>query len=105
MASKADLRGSFGSLVDTLSRRFDPLLPKDSVETWLGLMGRSASIARSRRWQQLPDKRGDYVDVVADLDSAVRELVNADPEDAASIDGALRKSDSAFDGLKATLEK
>jgi hypothetical protein len=104
MSGKSDLRGSFGSLIDTLSLRFDPLAPQKVAEQWLGLMGQSASIARERtKWKNLPDEHQDYAGIIKALDQASRDLVIASGGAAPAMTAALDACEGALSKLSAAL--
>lgn len=106
MATKSDLRGSFGSLIDSFSQRFDPMQAQNVVEQWLGLMGTAASIARERsKWRALPDTREDYAPAIKSLDEAARSLVLATAETDAMILAALSECGMALDRLQQLLDR
>lgn len=101
MATKGDLLGSFGSLLDTLRQRLDPFQPGNVFREWLGMMNRAAGLARDAlRWQRLADQSPDYDAVIAALDDATRALVIADFGSAGSVLAALAKVDAALDLLE-----
>ncbi len=103
MATKDKLHGSFGSLLDTLSNRFDPLQAEDIVATWTSTMARSAACARNvNAWDQLPGVNGSYDALIEAIDDATRALVTAsdDPEE---IRGALELVANALGQLEALL--
>lgn len=105
MATKSDLLGSFGSLLDTLGRRLDPFQPIDVFDAWQGTMNRAAGLARDAgRWQRLAAESSDYDRVIVALDSATRGLVMADSSAAQSVLAALRQVDSALDDVTALFE-
>ena len=98
MASKEDLQGSFGSLIDTLRSRFDPFQPEDIVAEWTGLMARAAALARKvAAWNALPDRSPQYDGALRALDEATRALVVADFSLPETVRSALRKVDRALD--------
>lgn len=100
MTTKRDLLGSFGSLLDTLRQRFDPLQPADVNQQWLGVMNRAASLARDAgRWELLDDESPAYDAVVVALDDATRALVTANFNDPESVLSAIAKVDVALDAL------
>lgn len=101
MATKDDLLGSFGSLLDTLRQRLDPFQPGNVFREWLGMMNRAAGIARDAvRWQRLDSDSPAFDPVVTALDEATRALVIADFGDAASVLAALSRVDAALDALE-----
>jgi hypothetical protein len=103
MAIKDKLHGSFGSLLDTLSNRFDPLLPEDIVATWTSTMARSAACARNvDAWDQLPGASGSYDGCIEAIDDATRALVTAN-DDPDNIRGALQLAGVALGQLEALL--
>lgn len=100
MATKSDLLGSFGSLLDTLGRRLDPFQPMDVFDAWQGTMQRAAGLARDAvRWQELDAPSADYAAVMTALDDATRALVMADSRDPESVLAALGKVDAALDDV------
>jgi len=104
MTTKANLRGSFGRLIDTLSHRFDPLQPQEVVEIWLGLMGHASSVARERtKWRDLPDERADYGPTLKTLDGSAGGLVSAFGEPSAKVISALSQCEGALEKLEGVL--
>jgi len=102
MTSKQQLRGSFGSLSDTLSFRFDPSFSQELAGRWLGVLLHAAAIGRqTARWNALPDRSDSFDPVIAALDDATRRLVLAS-SDAERLD-ALARADAALDSLDALL--
>ena len=102
MASKDKLQGSFGSLSDTLSVRFDPSFPPNVSSRWLAVMAHAAAVAhRSGDWIALPPDSAAYDPVIAGLDDATHMLVVATTSQARL--SALDAGDAALDGLEALL--
>lgn len=103
MASKDKLRGSFGSLSDTLAYRFDPGFPPDIAARWLGVMGLAAAIAhRTDAWNALPDPSPGFDPVIAGLDDATHTIVVAGT--AVARMAALDQADAALAGLGTLLD-
>lgn len=100
MATKDDLLGSLGSLIDTLRGRIDPWLPNAIFTRASSLMLRAAAITRSDAWDGLPSNPPGGQAVVAALDTATRTLVTANYENPASVNSALNNVDSALDRLE-----
>lgn len=104
MASKDKLRGSFGSLSDTLAYRFDPGFPPGLAARWLSVMGLAAVIAhRTAQWNALPDPSATFDPVIAGLDDATHAIVvaNVTVERMAALDqaqAALEALDTLPDG-------
>ncbi|QXQ06229.1 hypothetical protein KX816_18960 [Sphingosinicellaceae bacterium] len=90
MATKANLVGSFGSLLDTLQHRLDPLATDSVFQAWMSALTTAAGLARATaRWNQLPDEDGRYDETVLSLDAATSALVQATLAEAGDIAGAL----------------
>lgn len=103
MAIKDKVHGSFGSLLDTLSNRFDPLLPEDIVASWTSTMARSAACARNvDAWDQLPGVSASYDALIEAIDDATRALVTAN-DDPDKIRGALQLAGAALGQLEGLL--
>lgn len=103
MATKDKLHGSFGSLLDSLSNRFDPLQAEDIVASWTSAMARSAACARNvDAWDQLPAVSASYDALIEMIDDATRALVTAN-DDPDRIRGALQLDANALGQLEALL--
>lgn len=104
MASKEKLNGSFGSLIDTLTGRFDPLQPDDIVTEWTGLLVRCAACARDTdAWEHLPQQSDAFDPVVHGLDDATHAIVNAHRGNATEIRAALELTSTALGRLERLL--
>lgn len=104
MASKSKLRGSFGSLADTLAFRFDPRFPADVAGRWLGVMGFAAAVGqRHGAWTSLPAQSPTFDPIIAALDDATHRLVVAD--DTAERLAALAAAEGALDLLNNLLDQ
>ena len=104
MADKTKLQGSFGSLLDTLNNRFDPLQPEEIVGRWTGMMARCAACARDTHgWDGLPASSDRYDPLIHLLDEATRALVLADYDDSNSVSNALDQTSAALDQLEPAL--
>ena len=104
MATKEKLKGSFGSLIDTLTNRFDPLQPPDIVAAWTSLLTRCAASARNTEaWARLPDESPDFDPIIHALDDSTRAIVNADPGNPGETGAALQATSHALDLLEQLL--
>jgi hypothetical protein len=104
MGDKATLQGSFGSLLDTLNNRFDPLQPEDIVAQWTSTMARCAACARNvAAWDALASASPAYDPIIAALDGATRGLVTADYGNSAEVKNALQATSDALDQLEGIL--
>lgn len=104
MADKRRLRGSFGSLLDTLQNRLDPFFPPNVLGRWLGAIARAAGIGRDTAgWLALPDQDPRYRAIVEELDEATRAIVMADETSEPSLLAALDEADEALAKLAAIL--
>jgi hypothetical protein len=102
MADKAKLQGSFGSLLDTLNNRFDPLQPGDIVASWTSTMARCAACARNiAGWDSLAGNSAGYDAPIEAIDDATRALVTTDYGDAAAVRNALQLTANALSELEA----
>jgi hypothetical protein len=103
MASKSRLRNAHGSLVDTLTNRFNQS-PPGLENQWAGLMGQATALGRRVAASGLPDESAGFDRVIADLDAATHAIVGAteaqDPDEAAA---ALDQAGQALSSLDALL--
>lgn len=103
MASKQKLRGSIGSLSDTLAFRFDVGFPTAVASKWLGSMGNvSAAMRRTSDWHALAEEDDDFDSVIAVLDEATHAIVTA--SDNSERMEALESADDAVGSLNRLLD-
>lgn len=96
MATKQQLQGSVGSLLDTLANRLDFSQPADVLSRWTAVSARLAAIARNiNAWNNLPAESLQFGPAIAAVDAAARALALANYDDAASVRQALDAGESA----------
>ncbi|MEZ0496370.1 hypothetical protein [Sphingomonas sp. IW22] len=79
VATKADLRGAFLSLSQTLAAMADPSHPEDVANRRLAVSARIAAAGRrATDWNALPPASDAFEPVIAGLDAATRALAVAD---------------------------
>lgn len=101
MASIFDLQGAFGSLIDTLQNRLDPMRPEPDGSHWLGVIHRVSGIARSTAaWNDLPGDDPAFDDLIVLLDGATRALAVAALRNDGSVSDALSTADLALDEIQ-----
>ena len=100
MASKLELQGVFGSLVDTLNRRFNPFWPDEVGGAWLAAMGRANAIGDPGKWNRLPSADPAYDRTITEMNvAAARFVVGTDAGSHADIVQGLRAISQALGGL------
>jgi hypothetical protein len=77
MATKLEMEAAFGSLLDTMSRRFDPFFDTGIVARWLAVTALSSNIAEPRLWSALPSDSPGYAGMVSGLNRVTNKLVGA----------------------------
>lgn len=77
MASRFELQGAFGGLVDTLNQRFNTFWPPHVGAAWLSAMGRANEAGDPPLWDRMPGEHPDYEPMIAELNAASAEFVVA----------------------------
>lgn len=103
MATKKELRGSTGSLSDTLAVRNDPSFSPEVAGRWVAVTAHADMIGRRiAEWSALPDTSDDYDEMIQSLVDATHDLVVAGSTTTRL--QALDRADLALDRLDALLD-
>ena len=101
MVDKFDLNGIVSSLLDTLRIRMNPLFSKELLERWVGLLFRTAAVARDLDWwEAIPDEDVWYEPVACHLEAGTRTLAASKPREA-DLTVALNKIETGIVSLEA----
>jgi hypothetical protein len=100
MATKLETEAAFGSLLDTMSRRFDPFFESGIVARWLAVTALSSSVAEPSLWSAMPSDAAGYAAMVSGLNRVTNKLVGAVLlADAMAIVNALDEIDAVLTRL------
>lgn len=105
MATKLEMAAAFGSLLETMSRRFEPFFEAPVVERWLAVTALSSNVAEPGLWAASASEAPGYAPMVTALNRVTNRLVAAVLlGEAAAIVAALDAIDAALVRLRALLE-